>query len=73
MHEAKTHLSKLLDEVEAGEAVVIARAGVPVATLVPYSATVAKRVLGGGGRVVVHADFDTLPSDLVAGFEGGEG
>ena len=72
MHEAKTQLSKLLDEVEAGELVVIARAGVPVATLIPYSATLPRRVLGGGGRVVVHADFDTLPSDVMAGFEGGD-
>ena len=36
VHEAKTHLSRLLERVEAGETVTIARAGKPDATLVPY-------------------------------------
>lgn len=35
-HEAKTHLSQLLEDVRAGERVIIARAGVPVAELVPF-------------------------------------
>ena len=39
VHEAKTHLSKLLKRVAAGEEIVIARAGKPVARLVPYTAT----------------------------------
>ena len=38
VHEAKTDLSRLLEEVDAGERVVIARAGKPVAVLVPYRA-----------------------------------
>jgi prevent-host-death family protein len=36
IHEAKTHLSRLIERVEAGEEIVIARAGKPVAKLVPY-------------------------------------
>ncbi|HEX5658401.1 MAG TPA: type II toxin-antitoxin system prevent-host-death family antitoxin [Polyangiales bacterium] len=73
VHEAKTQLSKLLEEVEAGGTVVIARAGVPVARLTPYTmAGTARRVLGGGGRVVMREDFDALPPDVAAAFEGGD-
>lgn len=36
IHEAKTHLSRLVERVEAGEEIVLARAGRPVAKLVPY-------------------------------------
>jgi prevent-host-death family protein len=45
IHEAKTHLSRLLERVEAGEHVVISRAGKPVADLVPHRAPQLK--LGG--------------------------
>jgi prevent-host-death family protein len=48
MHEAKTHLSKLVERVEKGEEIVISRAGKPAAKLVPVSpAKPAKRKLGG--------------------------
>jgi len=46
VHEAKTQLSRLLDEVEAGERIVIARAGKPVAVLTPYRTAVKRRRLG---------------------------
>ena len=69
VHEAKTHLSKLLQQVEAGEEVVICRAGKPVARLVPV-APVKPRVLGGDeGKVRIAPDFDApLPDDLLERF-----
>lgn len=59
VHEAKTHLSRLLGEVEDGEEVVIARAGRPVARLVPESALRRPRKPGWGkGKIRAAADFD---------------
>jgi prevent-host-death family protein len=72
VHEAKTKLSQLLERVEAGEEVVIARAGRPVARLVRVSAPPRPRTLGRwAGKIQVAADFDELPADVLAGFEGG--
>jgi prevent-host-death family protein len=69
VHEAKSQLSKLLEEVEAGERVVIARAGEPVAMMVPYRAAVRKRRLGlFAGQATMRADFDELPADIAAAF-----
>ena len=70
VHEAKTHLSKLLERVAAGEEVIIAKSGVPVARLVP-AAPVKERPLGTEkGRVFVADDFDApLPKDLLKAFE----
>jgi prevent-host-death family protein len=70
VHEAKTHLSKLLEQVEAGEEVVIARAGQPVARLVPFSPP-GKRALGlDAGRGFIAPDFDApLPDELLTDFE----
>lgn len=71
VHEAKTELSRLLEEVEAGERVVIARAGEPVAVLVPYRATVRRRRLGlFAGQAKIHPDFDELPADIAAALGG---
>ena len=72
VHEAKTHLSRLLDRVAKGEDIVIAKAGVPVARLVPVVVTVDERPLGSEhGRVVIADDFDApLPLDLLKSFEG---
>ena len=68
VHQAKTQLSQLLRRVEAGEVVVIARAGKPVARLVPI---VADRPLGiDEGLVRIAPDFDApLPDDLIGEFE----
>jgi prevent-host-death family protein len=70
VHEAKTHLSRLLQRVEAGEEVLISRAGRPLARLVPVKAPRARRVPDrdrGKGRVA--DDFDApLPAGLLARF-----
>ena len=61
IHAAKTHFSKLLERVESGEEIVIARAGKPVAKLVPYDsqAPVPKRKPGvWAGKVWISPDFD---------------
>jgi prevent-host-death family protein len=65
IHEAKTHLSRLLQRVAEGEEVVIARAGEPIARLV--------RIQPDKGSVVVPDDFnDPLPPELLAQFLGVE-
>lgn len=72
VYEAKAQLSALLRRVEAGEEFVLARAGTPVARLVPYSSVAAPRKPGAWrGRVVIAEDFDELPSELVAAFDSG--
>jgi len=72
IHEAKTHLSRLLQRVAEGEEVTIARAGVPVAKLVPVEVKKNIRPLGfARGEIWVADDFDApLPDDLLAAFEG---
>jgi prevent-host-death family protein len=74
IHEAKTQFSRLLQRVAAGEEVIIARAGVPVARLVAVEAKPAKmRPLGmDRGRIWIADDFDApLPDDLLKEFYGG--
>ena len=70
VHEAKTHLSKLLERVEAGDEVIIAKAGRPVARLMPF-ARPGKRALGlDAGQGFIAPDFDApLPDELLADFE----
>jgi len=59
VHEAKTHLSKLLERVALGEEVIIAKAGTPVAKLVPVSKRPKKRVFGGArGEFTVPENFN---------------
>lgn len=73
VHDAKTHLSRLLQQVEDGEEVIIARAGKPVARLVRMDAVlVRERTLGGDeGEVTIAPDFDDpLPEDYLKLFEG---
>jgi prevent-host-death family protein len=71
VYEAKTQLSRLLDQVAAGDDVVIARAGRPVARLVPYAHRAAPRRPGAWrGRVHIAEDFDVLPAELEAAFTG---
>jgi len=70
VHEAKTHLSRLLERVEAGDEVTIARAGKPIARLVPATATTTRRLGADAGRVTIDDDFDApLPADVLADFE----
>jgi prevent-host-death family protein len=71
IHEAKTHLSKLLRRVTAGEEIVIARAGKPVARLVPVAEPPRPRELGRDrGKIWIADDFDTLDPEILADFEG---
>jgi prevent-host-death family protein len=59
IHEAKTQLSRLLAKVAAGEEVIIARNGEPVARLVPVEPPRKKRVLGlDAGKIWISPDFD---------------
>ena len=70
VHEAKTHLSKLLRRVEAGEDIIIGRAGEPVARLTRLRpADVDPRPLGTWrGQVEIADDFDVLPDEIVDAF-----
>ncbi len=71
IHEAKTHLSRLVERVEAGEEILIARAGRPVARLVPLRSRMAPRQPGvWRGRVRVSPDFDQTDEELLDAFEG---
>jgi len=71
VHEAKTHLSRLLERVSAGEEIVIAKAGRPVAKLIPYLESDEPRKPGAWkGRVWMADDFDELPPDILAAFYG---
>ena len=71
IHEAKTHLSRLVEQVEAGHEIVIARAGRPVARLVPYRARSEPRQPGAWkGRVQLAPDFDATDTMLLDDFEG---
>lgn len=69
IHEAKTQLSRLLERVERGEEIIIARAGKPVAKLVPYEAAFEPRVGGQcEGKWWIAPDFDELPDDIAEAF-----
>lgn len=72
IHEAKTHLSRLVEDVAAGEEVIIAKAGRPVARLVALEKPAGRRKLGIlAGEMVIPDDFDApLPNDILADFEG---
>jgi prevent-host-death family protein len=70
IHEAKTHLSRLLNRVASGEEIVISRAGKPIARLVPIGATVTRQLGRDQGVFTVPSDFDhPLPEDVLADFE----
>lgn len=68
IHEAKTQLSKLIEQAIAGEEVVIARAGHPVVRLVALTAP-QPRVWGlDRGTVEISSDFDELPAEMAESF-----
>ncbi len=71
LYQAKTHLSKLVDRVAAGEEIIITKNGVPKARLVPIPQTKGKRVPGlGKGKIWIADDFDDpLPDDMLATLE----
>ena len=70
IHEAKSQLSKLVEQAEKGEEVIIGRAGKPVAKLVPYGPVSTGPRRGGQlkGQIWIADDFDTLPEDMAAAF-----
>jgi prevent-host-death family protein len=72
VYQAKTHLSQLLDRAAAGEEIVIARAGRPIARLMPLADSPSRRRMPGGwrGKVSMSADFDELPAEIEAAFRG---
>lgn len=72
IHNAKTHLSKLIERVIEGEEIIIGRSGKPVAKLVPYSPPRAPRKPGGKwrGKIKMRKDFDKLPEDVIRSFYG---
>jgi prevent-host-death family protein len=73
IHEAKTHLSRIVDEVAGGAEVIIAKAGKPMARLTPITPRVRKKNLGMlKGKIKVPDDFNTPVDDaeLIARFEG---
>lgn len=71
VHEAKTHLSRLLDQALAGEEVIIMRSGRPLVRLLPVAIALTPRVLGTAkGMVTMADDFDApLPDDILDAFE----
>jgi prevent-host-death family protein len=71
IHQAKTHLSRLLQRVKGGEEITIAKAGTPIARLVPIESAGAKRKLGiDRGLVWIADDFDAPSPEIEALFEG---
>jgi prevent-host-death family protein len=71
IHEAKTHFSRLVEQAERGESVVIARSGKPVAKLVPYRKHEGPRRPGlWRGQVDLAPDFDETPAEIVSAFDG---
>lgn len=70
IHQAKTHLSRLVERVEAGEEITLARAGRPVARLVPYRQRREPRRLGiWKGQVWMSPDYDAPLPEIVEAFE----
>ena len=68
VHEAKTHLSRLLDKAHAGEEIVLGKAGKPYARLVPLRAP-AKRKLGFMKGRLDESFFEPLPAEELAAWE----
>jgi prevent-host-death family protein len=65
VHEAKTHLSRLLERVALGEEIIIAKAGTPVAKLVPLKKTSKNRIFGcAKGEFTVPEDFNDPDPEL---------
>jgi prevent-host-death family protein len=72
IHQAKTQLSRLVDRAAAGEEIVIAKSGKPVARLVPYTPPSKPRRPGYlRGKIRIKKSFDLpLPKEVLESFEG---
>ena len=70
IYEAKSKLSKLINQVIAGEEVIVAKSGKPVARLVPFEKPLQNRKPGSAkGKLIISEDFDSpLPEDILKGF-----
>jgi prevent-host-death family protein len=66
MHEAKTNLSKLVQRAAAGEEIILAKAGEPLAKLVAYTAPPKKPRVPGSmkGQIWIAPDFDEIPEEF---------
>ena len=73
IHEAKTHLSRLVEAAAAGEEIIIAKSGRPMAKLIALEAPEQPRRPGAlRGRIRMHEDFDApLPPEIARGFGAG--
>lgn len=72
IHEAKTHLSRLAEDVAAGEEIIVAKAGKPKMKLVPIDSHKKKIRFGAlRGKIRISKDFDApLPPEIINAFEG---
>ena len=71
MHQAKTHLSRLVERALRGEEIIIGKAGQPMAKLTAYDVNEKPRPLGlWKGKVKIAKDFDRMPAELQRAFEG---
>lgn len=70
IHEAKSTLSKLLQKVLEGEEVIIAKAGMPIARLVPYEEKRERKRVPGclNGKIKISEDFDSMPEEQINSF-----
>jgi prevent-host-death family protein len=70
IYEAKSKLSNLINQVIAGEEVIVAKSGKPVAKLVPFEKPAQNRKAGSAkGKLIISDDFDEpLPEDILKGF-----
>jgi len=70
MHEAKTHLSQLVERALAGEEIVVTRRGKPAVRLTPVAQLSSRDALFGcmAGEIEIHDDFDELPDDIAEAF-----
>jgi prevent-host-death family protein len=68
IHEAKTHLSKLIEEASKGEPFIIAKAGKPIVKVIPINAPIGKQCRRLGfmaGQLSIPEDFDTMGADEI--------
>ena len=72
IYEAKSKLSKLINRVIAGEEVIVAKSGKPVAKIVPLEKSIQDRKPGSAkGKIIIAEDFDApLPDDILKEFYG---
>ena len=70
IYEAKSKLSKLINQVIAGEEVIVAKSGKPVARIIPFEKPTQNRKPGSAkGKLIISDDFDApLPDDILQGF-----